>query len=105
MEAGIILTQGQYDVIAKIFRGADTEESGNVPTSVVPSLAAKVLGTTAKESDLQLIQFWVSQREGEYGPGCEMSQWSHFSFLLDLMNRPPFFLLSSPFPPLSLVYV
>ena len=76
-----------------------------MPTSVVPSLAGKVLGSTAKESDLQLIQFWVSQREGEYGPGCEMSQWSRFSFLLNLMNQPLLFLLSSLFPPLSLVRV
>ena len=53
-------------VIAKAFRQADTEETGNVPVSVVPSLAAKVLGSTAKESDLQLIQFWVGQKEGEY---------------------------------------
>ena len=51
-------------VIAKIFRQADTEESGNVATSVVPSLAGKVLGPTAKASDLQLIQYWVGQREG-----------------------------------------
>ena len=56
-------------VIAKVFRQADTEESGNVPTAVVPSLAAKVLGAAIKESDMQLIRFWVEQKEGMDGRG------------------------------------
>ena len=57
MEQGIILTQTQYDVIAKVFRQADTEETGVVEASHVPALAAKVLGSGAKESDLQLVQY------------------------------------------------
>lgn len=65
METSIILTQNQYDVIAKVFRQADTEESGNVTRSVVPSLAAKVLGSAVKENDLKLIRFWVEQKEGD----------------------------------------
>ena len=64
-----LLPPSLHAVIAKVFRQADTEESGNVPTAVVPSLAAKVLGAAMKESDMQLIRFWVEQKEGVDGRG------------------------------------
>ena len=57
-------THSTITVIAKVFRQADTEESGNVATAVVPSLAGKVLGSSVKESDMQLIRYWVEQKEG-----------------------------------------
>ena len=54
-----------HSVIAKVFRQADTEESGTVSTTAVPSLAVKVLGANIKESDTQLVQYWVEQKDGE----------------------------------------
>ena len=84
-----------------MFRQADTEESGTVPASVVPSLAGKVLGTNAKESDLQLIQFWVEQKEGECVCflGCCHGDWVGVT---KLTNRRTIFLYISmilPFLP------
>ena len=65
------LIQFQYTctraVIAKVFRQADTEETGVVEASQVPALAAKVLGSGAKESDLQLVQYLSESKSGEEG--------------------------------------
>ena len=54
-------------MIAKVFRQADTEETGVVEASQVPALAAKVLGSGAKESDLQLVQYLSESKSGEEG--------------------------------------
>ena len=54
-------------MIAKVFRQADTEETGVVEASQVPTLAAKVLGSGAKESDLQLVQYLSESKSGEEG--------------------------------------
>lgn len=51
-------------VIAKVFRQADTEEKGTVDSSLVPSLAAKVLGSTVKDHEMQLIRFKAEQKSG-----------------------------------------
>lgn len=63
-------THSTITVIAKVFRQADTEESGNVLTSVVPGLAGKVLGASVKESDMELIRYWVEQKEGVFACVC-----------------------------------
>lgn len=52
-------------VIAKVFRGADTEETGSVEAAVVPSLAVKAL-STVKESDLHLIRYRAEAKAGMY---------------------------------------
>ena len=52
-------------MIAKVFRAADTEESGTIDTSQVPTLAAKVLGSGVKESDMQLIRMKSEVKGGE----------------------------------------
>lgn len=44
-------------VIAKVFRQADTEESGMVDPGLVPALAIKVLGNDVKESEKQMIVY------------------------------------------------
>lgn len=53
-------------MIAKVFRAADTEESGAVDSSQVPALGAKVLGSGVKESDMQLLRF-KAEVKGEEG--------------------------------------
>lgn len=58
-------------VIAKVFRQADTEESGSVDPALVPALAIKVLGNEVKESEKQMIHFKAQSRTGEYtDEGC-----------------------------------
>lgn len=52
-------------MIAKVFRGADTEEKGSVETSVVPDLAAKVIGAGIRESEMHLIRFKAESKAGE----------------------------------------
>ena len=52
-------------VIAKVFRQADTEESGMVDPAIVPALAIKVLGNDVKESEKQMIQFKAQSRSGK----------------------------------------
>lgn len=51
-------------MIAKVFRAADTEESGAVDSSQVPALGAKVLGSGVKESDMQLLRFKAEVKGG-----------------------------------------
>lgn len=52
-------------MIAKVFRQADSEESGSVEPSVVPGLAMKVLGNDIKESEKQMIQYKSEVRAGK----------------------------------------
>ncbi len=54
-------------VIAKVFRSADTEETGVVDVEVVPALGAKILGTGVKESDMQLIRYKAELKGGGEG--------------------------------------
>lgn len=49
-------------VIAKVFRQADTDERGTVDTGVVPSLAAKVLGSNVRETEMHLIRYKAEQK-------------------------------------------
>lgn len=51
-------------VIAKVFRQADSEESGQVDPALVPALAIKVLGNDIKESEKQMIQFKAQMKSG-----------------------------------------
>ncbi len=48
-----------------MFRSADTEETGSIEASVVPSLAGKALGSV-KESDLHLIRYRAEAKAGTY---------------------------------------
>ena len=52
-------------VIAKVFRQADTDETGHVGTSLLPSLAASVLGPSLKDVERQLIKFHTDSRVGK----------------------------------------
>lgn len=52
-------------VIAKVFRQADTEEKGSVDASIVPDLAAKVIGAGIRESEMHLIRFKAESKAGE----------------------------------------
>ena len=61
-------------MIAKVFRQADTEETGVVEASQVPALAAKVLGSGAKESDLQLVQYLSESKAGKEERKGEMER-------------------------------
>lgn len=51
-------------VIAKVFRQADSEESGMVDPSIVPALAMKVLGSDVKESEKQMIVYKSEMKAG-----------------------------------------
>lgn len=52
-------------VIAKVFRQADTEETGHVDVSHITSLAAAVLGgQNIKESEKALIKFHSDSKKG-----------------------------------------
>ncbi|XP_003384519.1 PREDICTED: neuronal-specific septin-3-like [Amphimedon queenslandica] len=62
MASGSILTQNQYDVIAKVFRQADTEETGTVDSSRIIELALAVLGQTAKDPEKQLVKYYANLR-------------------------------------------
>ena len=52
-------------MIAKVFRQADSEESGMVDPSIVPTLAVKVLGSDVKESEKQMIAYKSEVKTGE----------------------------------------
>lgn len=52
-------------MIAKVFRQADTEEKGSVDASIVPDLAAKVIGAGIRESEMHLIRFKAESKAGE----------------------------------------
>ena len=54
-------------MIAKVFRAADTGDTGHVDLSMVPPLAAKVLGAGVKESDMQLIRYKAELKGSEGG--------------------------------------
>jgi len=60
-----ICTPTTHTVIAKVFRQADTEETGVVESSQVPALATKVLGSGAKESDIQLVRYLAETKAVE----------------------------------------
>lgn len=62
-----ILTQNQYDVIAKVFRQADTNETGSIDASLIPTLAGKILGPGIKENETQIIKFKTESREAQQG--------------------------------------
>lgn len=52
-------------VIAKVFRQADTEETGHVDVSYITDLAAGVLGgQNVKESEKALIKFHADSKKG-----------------------------------------
>ncbi len=58
--SGILCT-----VIAKVFRQADTEETGHVDFSYIYDLAATVLGgQNIKESEKSLIKFHSDSKKG-----------------------------------------
>ncbi len=62
-------------VIAKVFRAADTEESGVVDTEVVPTLASKVLGSGVKDSDMQLVRYKAEIKGGEVAVMAPVGGW------------------------------
>lgn len=63
-------------VIAKVFRQADSEESGMVDPGVVPALAIKVLGSDVKESEKQMIMYKAETKAGKLeGEGGERGLW------------------------------
>ena len=51
-------------VIAKVFRQADTDETGNVEATRITELAASVLGSQIKDSEKQLIKYHSDLRAG-----------------------------------------
>ena len=51
-------------MISKVFRQADTNETGSIDASLIPSLASKILGPGIKETETQLIKFKTESREG-----------------------------------------
>ena len=51
-------------MIAKVFRQVDTNETGSIDASLIPSLAGKILGPGIKETETQLIKFKTESREG-----------------------------------------
>ena len=51
-------------MIAKVFRQADTQESGTVDSSRITELALAVLGSNAKEGEKQLIKYHSNLRSG-----------------------------------------
>jgi len=76
-------TPTTHTVIAKVFRQADTEETGVVESSQVPALATKVLGSGAKESDIQLVRYLAETKAGEKESG------RHGFCFLDSMYHTP----------------
>ena len=52
-------------MIAKVFRQADSDETGTVDASLVPDLAAKVIGSGIRESEMHLIRFKAESKAGE----------------------------------------
>lgn len=79
MDTGSILTQAQYDVIAKVFRQADSDESGVVDAGQVPSLAMRVLGNDVKDTEKQMVLYKCESR----GADGSVS----FSDFLELMSE------------------
>lgn len=53
-----------FVVIAKVFRQADTNETGSIDASLIPTLAGKILGPGIKENETQIIKFKTESREG-----------------------------------------
>lgn len=51
-------------VIAKVFRQADTEETGHVDSSFIFDLAVSVLGASVKEAERSLIKYHLDSRAG-----------------------------------------
>ena len=51
-----------FIVIAKVFRQADTEETGTVDSSRIIELALAVLGQTAKDPEKQLVKYYANLR-------------------------------------------
>lgn len=49
-----------------MFRQADTDETGTVDAGVVPSLAARVLGSNVRETEMHLIRYKAETKAG----GC-----------------------------------
>ena len=64
MASGAVLTQNQYDVIAKVFRQADKEETGHVDSSLIFDLAVSVIGPSVKETERDLIKYHLVSRAG-----------------------------------------
>lgn len=52
-------------MIAKVFRQADTDETGTVESSRISELAIAVLGSSAKDAEKQLIKYYSDVRGGE----------------------------------------
>lgn len=52
-------------MIAKVFRQADSDETGTVDASIVPDLAAKVIGSGVRESEMHIIRFKAESKAGE----------------------------------------
>lgn len=50
-----------------MFRQADTEETGAIEASVVPSLAAKALGSV-KDNEMHLIRYRAEAKAGMLSP-------------------------------------
>ena len=48
-----------------MFRQADVEEKGSVDATIVPDLAAKVIGAGIRESEMHLIRFKAESKAGE----------------------------------------
>lgn len=51
-------------MIAKVFRQADTEETGHVDTARVSELAGAVFGSSIKDNERHLIKYHVDSRAG-----------------------------------------
>ena len=52
-------------MIAKVFRQADSDETGTVEASIVPDLAARVIGSGVRESEMHLIRFKAESKAGK----------------------------------------
>ena len=52
-------------MIAKVFRQADSDETGTVDANIVPELAAKVIGSGVRESEVHLIRFKAESKAGK----------------------------------------
>lgn len=59
-----IFTQAQYEVLAKVFRQADVDETGIVDCTVVPSLASKIFGQAFGDRELDIVRQKTEQRGG-----------------------------------------
>ena len=57
-------------MIAKVFRQADSDETGTVDASIVPDLAARVIGSGVRESEMHLIRFKAESKAGKHSSSC-----------------------------------